>query len=71
MRKQRSQIKKAKKQLMILENVKLSMRSKKEIYGDRKSYSTTDHDATFMRMKDDHMKKWAIKARLQLTNSNE
>ncbi len=56
---------------MILENVKLSMRSKKEIYGDRKSYSTTDHDATFMRMKDDHMKKWAIKARLQLTNSNE
>ncbi len=26
------------------------------ICGDRNSYSKTDHDATFMRMKDDHMK---------------
>lgn len=26
-----------------------------EILGDRNSYSTTDHDATFMRMKEDHM----------------
>ena len=26
-----------------------------EIMGDRNSYSKTDHDATFMRMKDDHM----------------
>lgn len=25
------------------------------IMGDRNSYSKTDHDATFMRMKDDHM----------------
>ncbi|MCG5105424.1 IS5/IS1182 family transposase, partial [Oceanobacillus sp. APA_J-5(13-2)] len=27
-----------------------------EIFGDRNSYSKTDPDATFMRMKDDYMK---------------
>ena len=28
----------------------------KSILKDRNSYSKTDHDATFMRMKEDHMK---------------
>jgi len=32
------------------------------IYGDRNSYSKTDHDATFMRMKDDYMKNGQLKA---------
>lgn len=32
------------------------------ICGDRNSYSKTDHDATFMRMKDDHMKNGQLKA---------
>ncbi|EFV88250.1 transposase [Staphylococcus epidermidis UC7032] len=30
----------------------------KSILKDRNSYSKTDHDATFMRIKEDHMKKW-------------
>ncbi len=33
-----------------------------EIFGDRNSYSKTDHDATFMRMKDDPMKNGQLKA---------
>lgn len=33
-----------------------------EILGDRNSFSKTDHDATFMRMKDDHMKNGQLKA---------
>ena len=34
----------------------------KEILGGRNSYSKTDEDATFMRMKDDHMKNGQLKA---------
>jgi len=33
-----------------------------ENFGDRNSYSKTDPDATFMRMKDDHMKNGQLKA---------
>jgi len=33
-----------------------------EIFGERNSYSKTDHDATFMRMKDDHMRNGQLKA---------
>jgi len=33
-----------------------------QILGDRNSYSKTDPDATFMRMKDDHMKNGQLKA---------
>ena len=33
-----------------------------EIFGTRNSYSKTDHDATFMRMKDDYMKNGQLKA---------
>ncbi|WOV84007.1 IS1182 family transposase [Sporosarcina jeotgali] len=32
------------------------------IFGDRNSYSKTDHDATFMRMKEDHMSNGQLKA---------
>ncbi|UFU00692.1 IS1182 family transposase [Radiobacillus kanasensis] len=32
------------------------------IFGERNSYSKTDHDATFMRMKDDYMKNGQLKA---------
>jgi len=32
-----------------------------EIFGDRNSYSKTDHDATFMRMKDDYMRNGQLK----------
>ncbi|MGS4116868.1 IS1182 family transposase, partial [Staphylococcus pseudintermedius] len=33
-----------------------------DILGDRRSYSKTDHDATFMRLKDDHMQNGQLKA---------
>lgn len=33
-----------------------------EIFGTRNSYSKTDHDATFLRMKDDYMKNGQLKA---------
>jgi len=33
-----------------------------EIFGERNSYSKTDHEATFMRMKDDHMRNGQLKA---------
>lgn len=34
------------------------------IFGTRNSYTKTDHDATFMRMKKDYMRKWTIKSRV-------
>lgn len=36
--------------------------TQEEILGNRNSYSKTDKDATFMRMKDDHMKNGQLKA---------
>lgn len=33
-----------------------------DILGERRSYSKTDHDATFMRLKDDHMQNGQLKA---------
>ena len=42
-----------------------------EILGDRNSYSKTDQDATFMRMKDDHMMNGQLKAAYNLQISTE
>lgn len=44
-----------------------------EIFGDRNSFSKTDHDATFMRMKDDHMKNGQLKAayNVQMATENQ
>lgn len=36
--------------------------SHQETFGDRNSFSKTDPDATFMRMKEDHMKNGQLKA---------
>lgn len=43
------------------------------IFGERNSYSKTDHDATFMRMKDDAMKNGQLKAgyNLQIATNNQ
>ncbi|HEX7065963.1 MAG TPA: IS1182 family transposase [Bacillales bacterium] len=41
---------------------KQKYKSDMETFGDRNSYSKTDHDATFMRMKDDYMKNGQLKA---------
>ncbi|RUT40342.1 hypothetical protein EJP82_25330 [Paenibacillus anaericanus] len=35
--------------------------TQQEILGDRNSFSKTDHDATFMRMKKDHMRNGQLK----------
>ena len=42
------------KSMIILKNTSTKIKKQKK---DRNSYSKTDHDATFMRMKEDHMKK--------------
>jgi transposase len=46
---------------------------KEEILGERNSYSKTDQDATFMRMKEDHMKNGQLKPayNLQLSTNNQ
>ena len=57
--------KKLKKAKKILENDYLPRMEKYEeqerILNERNSYSKTDHDATFMRMKEDHMKNGQLK----------
>lgn len=44
-----------------------------EVFGDRNSFSKTDYDATFMRMKDDHMKIGQLKAayNVQMATENQ
>ncbi|WP_242694973.1 IS1182 family transposase, partial [Pseudogracilibacillus auburnensis] len=44
-----------------------------EIYGERNSFSKTDHDATFMRMKDDHMQNGQLKPgyNVQMATENQ
>lgn len=48
-------------------------KEQEEILGDRNSYSKTDPDATFMRMKDDHMMNGQLKAgyNWQISTSNQ
>ena len=48
-------------------------KKQEEILGDRNSYSKTDPDATFMRMKDDHMMNGQLKAAYnwQISTSNQ
>jgi transposase len=45
----------------------------KEVMGERKNYSKTDNDATFMRMKEDHMKNGQLKPgyNMQLSTNNQ
>ncbi len=47
--------------------------NKEAILGERNSYSKTDPDATFMRMKDDHMQNGQLKAgyNIQISTSNQ
>ena len=44
---------------------------KLDILGERNSYSKTDHDATFMRMKEDHMKNGQLKPAYHVQISTE
>ncbi|SNV60504.1 transposase [Staphylococcus simiae] len=60
-RKKRTEIKKVKKKFDDYSERKSKYEEQKAILQDRNSYSKTDHDATFMRMKEDHMKNGQLK----------
>ena len=51
----------------------LDYEEKEKILNGRNSYSKTDHDATFMRMKEDHMKNGQLKAgyNVQISTENQ
>lgn len=51
----------------------LKYQHQKELLGDRNSYSKTNPDATFMRMKDDHMKNGQLKPgyNVQMATENQ
>ncbi|ANQ80925.1 hypothetical protein AB4Y49_09255 [Staphylococcus pseudintermedius] len=63
----------SKKAIQDFKDRKLKYDKQMEIYGDRKSYSKTDHDTTFMRMKDDHMRNGQLKPgySLQIATNNQ
>jgi hypothetical protein len=61
-RQERSQLKKTVKQIQEDFIPRLAKyKEQNKIFGDRNSYSKTDKDATFMRMKEDHMKNGQLK----------
>ncbi|MDB6354738.1 IS1182 family transposase [Trichococcus sp. K1Tr] len=62
LRSSRKEPKKAYKQFQDFVKRKLKYEKDMEIFNERNSYSKTDHDATFMRMKDDYMKNGQLKA---------
>ncbi|WP_404458852.1 IS1182 family transposase [Oceanobacillus kapialis] len=62
LRSERKEPKQYRKQFQDFEARKHKYQKDMEIFGDRNSYSKTDHDATFMRMKDDYMKNGQLKA---------
>ncbi|WP_339212409.1 IS1182 family transposase [Ornithinibacillus sp. FSL M8-0202] len=61
-RSERKLPKQARKQLIDFITRKQKYQSDMELFGERNSYSKTDPDATFMRMKDDYMKNGQRKA---------
>ena len=62
LRSERKYPKQVRKQLIELALRKQKYEQDFEIFGARNSYSKTDEDATFMRMKDDYMKNGQLKA---------
>ncbi|HHQ2072136.1 TPA: transposase, partial [Staphylococcus aureus] len=60
-RKKITEIKKFKKKFDDYSERKNKYEEQKSILKDRNSFSKTDHDATFMRMKEDHMKNGQLK----------
>lgn len=62
LRSKRKEPKQYRKQFQDFLQRKEKYRLDMQIFDGRNSYSKTDHDATFMRMKDDHMKNGQLKA---------
>ena len=72
--KQRRRKLKSKKRILANRQVKLrEHQTHFKIYGNRNSYSKTDHDATFMRIKEDPMKNGQLKPayNLQIASNNQ
>lgn len=61
LRSERTELKKHKKVITECKEKKEKYEEQKKILGARNSYSKTDNDATFMRMKDDHMRNGQLK----------
>ncbi len=60
-RQKRTKLKKYRKKFDDYSERKYKYQTQKSILKDRNSYSKTDYDATFMRMKEDHMKNGQLK----------
>src|SRR5699024_6553895 len=71
LRSERKEPKKYRKQFKDWLTCKQKYTRDMEIFAERNSYSKTDHDATFMRMKDDHMKNGQLKAGYNLQVATE
>ncbi|MEK4560538.1 IS1182 family transposase [Staphylococcus sp. FSL K6-3157] len=69
----KSNLKKYKKELNEIIEHKSKYQVQLRTFGDRNSYSKTDNDATFMRMKDDHMRNGQLKAgyNLQIATNHQ
>ncbi|MCK1977686.1 IS5/IS1182 family transposase, partial [Jeotgalicoccus huakuii] len=61
-RAERSKIRQSKKEMKDYLDRRLKYQSQRLLMRERNSYSKTDPDATFMRMKDDHMQNGQLKA---------
>lgn len=72
-RSERKPLKQQLKQVTEMIERKEKYREHYEILGERNSYSKTDNDATFMRMKDDHMMNGQLKAgyNIQIATENQ
>src|SRR5699024_8859615 len=71
LRSERKEPKKYRKQFTDFVIRKSKYQRDMEIFKDRNSYSKTDHDATFMRMKDDYMMNGQLKAGYNLQVATE
>ena len=72
-RTERSEIRKSKKVMKDYLDRRLNYQTQRTLMGERNSYSKTDIDATFMRMKDDHMQNGQLKSgyNLQIATNNQ
>lgn len=73
LRKEKSEVHKQKKQFDDFAQRKMRYEEQLVIMGVRNSFSKTDHDATFMRMKEDHMRNGQLKPgyNIQLATENQ
>ncbi|WP_338041140.1 IS1182 family transposase [Macrococcus brunensis] len=72
-RKERTSLKAGQKEIRAIFERNKKYEGQLKILGERNSYSKTDHDAVFMRMKDDHMRNGQLKAgyNIQIATNNQ